>query len=100
MKLTDFLIDAGRPIIYYPGLTRITGSTNATILLCQFLQFREKENNKEEWFCKTADEILCETGLSRNQQQTARIKLKNLGILEEKFMGNPRRLYFRLNLKD
>lgn len=98
MKLTDFLIDVGRPVAYYPELTKITGSVNASIFLCQLIYWKGKEADPDGWIYKTRDEILQETGLSRYEQENARTKLKNEGILEEKYTSIPRKLYFRLDL--
>jgi hypothetical protein len=49
MKLTDFLQDVGRPVAFYPSLRRITGSTTATLFLCQLIYWKGKEADKEGW---------------------------------------------------
>ena len=72
MKLSQFLTDVGRPVAYHPKLKKITGSTTATILLCQFIYWRGKESNKDGWLYKDSDEIEEETGLTYNEQKTAR----------------------------
>ena len=100
MKLTDFLTDVGRPVAYYPELTKITGSVNVSIFLCQLIYWKGKEANPDGWIYKTRDEILQETGLSRTEQETARQKLRGINFLKEKFKGIPRKLYFYLNLDE
>lgn len=98
MKLTEFLHNIGRPIAYYPGLKKITGSTTATIFLCQFLYWHGRQHSVEGWIYKTQEEIEEETGLSRTEQETARRILKEKGFIEEKRCGLPRKLYIRLNI--
>lgn len=85
MKLTDFLQDVGRPVAYYPHLRKITGSTNATILLCQFIYWLGKQSDPDGWLYKTSDEIEDETGLSYEEQKVARKKLVENGLLEEHY---------------
>ena len=70
MKLTDFLSGVGRPVAYYPSLRRITGSTNATIFLCQLIYWKGKEADPNGWLYKESDEIEVETGLSYGEQKT------------------------------
>ena len=99
MKLTDFLQDVGRPIAYYPGLRRITGSVTATILLCQFVYWRGKESDLSGWLYKTAADIEQETGLSYDEQKTARAKLKECGLIEEHYARLDHQMRFRVNLE-
>ena len=57
MKLTDFLQDVGRPVAYYPSMRKITGSTNATILLCQLIYWCGKQRDPNGWIYKSVDEV-------------------------------------------
>ena len=98
MKLTDFLQDVGRPVAYYPSLRRITGSTNATILLCQFIYWKGKESDPEGWLYKESTEIEKETGLSYEEQKGARKKLVESGLIEEHYARLDHQMKFRLNL--
>jgi hypothetical protein len=98
MKLTDFMSDIGRPVAYYPNLKKITGSTTATILLCQFIYWRGKEYDADGWLYKTAEEIEAETGLSYNEQKTARAALKEAGLIEEHYARLDHQMKFRVNL--
>lgn len=100
MKLTDFLTDVGRPIAYFPKLKRITGSTTATILLCQFIYWRGKEADPEGWLYKTSDDIERETGLTYKEQKTARSALVSAGLLEEHYARLDHQMEFRLNLDE
>lgn len=99
MKLTDFLQDVGRPVAYYPELRKITGSTNATILLCQFIYWRGKESDPEGWLYKTSYDIQNETGLSYGEQKTARRDLVEAGLLDEHYARLDHQMKFKLNLE-
>lgn len=98
MKLTDFLEGVGRPVAYHPGLKKITGSTTATIMLCQFIYWRGKESDPDGWLYKSSEDIEGETGLSYDEQKTARKKLVGLGFMEEYYARLDHQMKFRLNL--
>ena len=98
MKLTDFLQDVGRPVAYFPELKRITGSTTATILLCQFIYWRGKEADQDGWLYKTSEEIEDETGLTYNEQKTARKALTEAGLLQEHYARLDHQLRFKIDL--
>ena len=99
MKITDFLSDVGRPVAYFPKLRHITGSVNATLFLCQLIYWEGKQASKTGWIYKTHREMEEETGLSRREQETARRKLKDRGLIEERLAGVPQRLHYRLDKK-
>ena len=96
-KLTNYILDLGRVIAFYPGLKRITGSTNASILLCQLLYWTDKTRD-DGWIYKTADEIEEETGLTYHEQKSAReILVENLGVVEEEFKRLDHTSRYRVN---
>jgi hypothetical protein len=97
MKLSDLLIGVGRPVAYYPKMRRITGSTNATIFLCQFAYWTGKEASGDGWIYKTSKEIEEETGLSYKEQTTAREKLVAAGLLSERYARLDHQMHFKLN---
>lgn len=98
MKLTDFLEGVGRPVAYYPSMRKLTGSTNATILFCQFIYWRGKEADPNGWLEKTSEEIEGETGLSYEEQKTARRQLRDAELLEEHYARLDHQMRYRLNL--
>jgi hypothetical protein len=87
-----------RPVAYHPDFAKAIGSVQAALFLSQLLYWSDKGNN-DGWIYKTQKEFYEETGLSRYEQETARKKLKKLGILEEKYQGVPRKLYYRINMR-
>lgn len=99
MRLTDFLTDMGSPIAYYPRLTRVTGGVTATVLLCQLIYWIGKGQDGDGWIFKTQVELADETGLSRHEQDTARKRLRQAGLIQEERRGVPAQLYYRVNLE-
>jgi hypothetical protein len=99
MKLTDFIQGVGQPVAYYPKLRKITGGVTASILLCQFIYWRGKERDQDGWLYKTSSEIEDETGLTYNEQKTARTLLKDAGLIEEHYARLDHKIRFRVNLE-
>jgi hypothetical protein len=96
MKLTEFITDIGRPVAFFPGLKKITKSTTATLLLCQLIYWTGKQTDQEGWIYKTSDDIEEETGLSYDEQVTARKQLVKLGFIEEKYKRLDHVMTFRI----
>lgn len=108
MSLTSFLTWLGYPIAYYPRLAEVLGGVNPAVLACQLLYWqttpragggappaREEAAGREIY--KTADDIQRETGLSEEEQRTARRKLKSRGVLCERYDRLNHRMYFRVD---
>ena len=75
MKPSEMLRVAGKPIAYYPELAKPLGGVNASILFSHFFYWHDKTRH-ELGIYRTAEEIEIETGLSVQEQRTARNKLK------------------------
>jgi hypothetical protein len=85
-----------RPIAYHRAFAIFGGATVA-IFLSQAYYWTDRGEDPTGWFYKTRDEWERETGLTRSEQETARRKLRDQGILEEKLKGVPCQLYFKVN---
>ena len=99
MKPSDALLDFGNPVAYYPGLVKYLGSVHATLFFCQILYHTGKEQHPELGVYKTAEEIEAETGLSRDEQRTARKHLRDRGVLFETERRIEHRIYYKLDLE-
>ena len=92
----------GDYVVYYPRVAEVCGNIKSAILLSQALSwtsgYLRQNPGREGWFWKTREEWFLETGLSRWEQESARKRLRKLGVLEEKRMGAPPKLFFRVNL--
>jgi hypothetical protein len=86
-----------RPIAFHVSFARITGSVNAALFLSQAYYWANRTSDPDGWFYKTQEEWTTETYLSRREQEQARKTLRQLGIVEEKLVGVPARLYYKIN---
>ena len=94
--IVSYLLGGG-VVAYQRALARAVGSHSAGLLLSQFWYWSEKlPEERDGWFYKTQDEIYDETVMTRWEQETARRKLRELGILEEAKRGVPAKLWFRI----
>lgn len=96
MKITELLEGIGNPVQFYPDLVPITGSHNATVFLCQLCYWTGKERKPDGWIFKSQEEWQLETELSPKEQRVARKLLREGGLIEERYIGIPRRLEYRL----
>ena len=97
MKPSELLQIIGKPIAYYPQLSKPLGGVNASILFSHFFYWNDK-GCSELGIYRTADEIEVETGLSRDEQRTARRKLRDRGVLIETEKRIEHRIYYKLDL--
>jgi hypothetical protein len=95
----------GRPIVFHRHLVDVTGSTTAALMLshCISQTSRILAKRPDGWFWKTQDDWHKEIGLSRWEMDTARAKLRDLGLLEEKRVAiathdASRIIHYKINL--
>lgn len=75
---------------------QITKDINAALFLSQLYYWSTRTKNLEKWIFKTVKDLQKEIFLTAYQQRRAREKLLHLGLIEEKCMGIPPKMYFRL----
>lgn len=90
----DDLLD--RPISYNPAFKKITGRTSAAVWLSQQWYWAKRTKDPNGWVYKSAKECTEETGLTDNEQHTARMICKKLGVIEEKLKGVPATMHYRI----
>jgi hypothetical protein len=96
MSAADTLRAIGRPIAFYPCLAQYLGGVNAAVLFCQLFYWQDKAESPLGVH-KTRDELKLETGLSHEEQLTARRKLKQCGVLIETQKRIDHKVYFRID---
>ncbi len=74
----------------------ITQDINAAILLSQLDYWSKRTSNQEHWVYKTQKELQEEIFLTPYQQRRARALLVKLNLIEEKCIGLPKKMYFRI----
>ena len=85
------------PVTFHRCLVPITGGVTAALMLSQAIWTAQTiEGNGDGWFSKSRDQWTAETGLSRWEQETARRALRTAGFLEERRIGVPAKLWFRV----
>ncbi len=83
MSSRETLVALGRPAVYYPRLRSICGSLNAAVILSNLIYWTPRSRNEEGWIYKSHKDWTLETGLTRDEQDTARAKLREKGLIEE-----------------
>jgi hypothetical protein len=87
-----------RPVAYHKVFAKTVGVTGAVMLSQAIYWDSNKVTEKRDgWFYKTQEEWTEETGLTRYEQEGARKKFKDCGYLEEKLIGIPAQLWYRVN---
>ena len=88
----------GSATAYYPIFSRILGDVCAGVLVSRIFYWMDKSEDPDGWVYKKMEEMEEETGLTRSNQQTARKKAKELGVLEELLRGVPATMHYRVDL--
>lgn len=88
-----------KPIAFHRCYAAISGSVTAGLMLAQALYWTPREPRGDGWFYKTRDQWHEETCLTRSEQETARKKLKQRGLMQEELRGLPAQLWFKVNIE-
>ncbi|HDR0641571.1 DNA replication protein [Pasteurella multocida] len=99
MRASDILKQTGRSIAYRPALAKLFGGVTAEIFFEQIFYWQDKAENQELGVYKTQAELEEETGLSRKEQETARKKLREIGVLIETHKRLEHRIYFKIDME-
>lgn len=83
------------PVTFHRLYIDITGSASAAIFLAYALHTvaESEASATDAWWSKSQEQWTAETGLSRREQESARKRLKFLGVLEEQKQQNAPLLY-------
>ena len=85
------------PITFHRCLVPVSGGVNAALLLSHAIWTTQAlDGEADGWFLKSQEQWSEETGLSRWEQETARRALRTSGFLEERRIGVPAKLWFRV----
>lgn len=97
MKLSDFLLNIGKPVAFYPGLVKALGSMKQAVFICQMAYWKDKGIDPDGWIYKTAEEIEEETSLTYKEQITVRAALVEKKALQERYARTEHQMYFRVD---
>ena len=83
--------------MFHRCLVPVTGSVTAALMLSQAIRDTEDlDPLAGGWFSKSQEQWAEATGLSRWEQETARRALRQAGLIEERRIGMPARLWYRV----
>jgi DNA-binding transcriptional ArsR family regulator len=85
-----------RPIAFHRPFVKLGIGITGALMLSQAIYW-SRRTNESGYFYKTQAEWEEETGMTRRELDTARKKLRDLGILEEKKQGVPCRIFYKIN---
>ncbi len=93
-----------RPIAYHRIFATIAGGAKAGLFLSQGFYWTNikdaSDPEAQSWFYKTRVEWEFETGLTREEQETARRQLIKRGLLKEKKQGLPAKLFYQFQKEE
>jgi hypothetical protein len=98
-RRVPFFQAPGHPIAYFPSLAPHVGGTNAAILCCQLVYWTTRTKDPDGWIYKEQLELMAETGMSRDEQRSARAALKTRGLLLERYDRLNHRLYLKIDVE-
>lgn len=95
-----------KTVSFHAIFAKAIGSVSAAVMLSQAFFWQEKAKYKDGieigdhvFFQKTADDWYDETGLTKEQQLTARKHLRSSGIIDEKLAGLPATIHYRVDIE-
>lgn len=97
MRKADIKGLLGPVIAFPPVFARVAGSVTAGIMLSQLHYWTGRERDADGWIYKTQAEMERETTLSRREQEGARRRLRELGVLSERRRKVPARMRYRID---
>lgn len=86
-----------RQVAFHRRFVDITGSINAALMLSQGVYWQSRNEDGEWWF-QTREKWTEETGMTRDEQETARKKLRECDFWHEELRGVPAKLYYKVDL--
>ena len=95
---SEQLAEFGRPIVFRPELRPVCGSVNATIMLSVALYQQVKAGEGKPW-CFGAGRWQALTTFTRNEQKTARAKLRKAGFLVEHRVSNGKVTWYQVDME-
>ncbi|OQC17867.1 hypothetical protein [Candidatus Skiveiella danica] len=85
------------PVSFHRCLVPVAGGVTAALMLSQAIWITETlESASSGWFMCSQEQWTQETGLTRWEQETARRALRRAGLLVERRLGMPAKLWFRV----
>jgi hypothetical protein len=85
------------PVSFHRCLVPVSGGVTPALMLSQAIwTTQELEPSARGWFMRSQEQWTQETGLTRWEQESARRALRRAGLLQERRVGMPAKLWFRV----
>jgi len=85
------------PVSFHRCLVPVAGGVTPALMLSQAIWTTQTLQPTEDgWFMRSQEQWTQETGLTRWEQETARRALRRAGLLEERRVGMPAKLWLRV----
>ncbi len=85
------------PVTFHRCLVPVAGGVTGALMLSQAIWLTEiVDPASDGWFMCSQEQWTQETGLTRWEQETARRALRRAGLLVERRLGMPAKLWFRV----
>ena len=85
------------PVTFHRCLVPVAGGVTAALMLSQAIWLTDiVDPASDGWFMCSHEQWTQETGLTRWEQETARRALRRAGLLVERRLGMPAKLWFRV----
>ena len=85
------------PVTFHRCLVPVAGGVTAALMLSQAIWITQTlDPASGGWFMCSQEQWTQETGLTRWEQETARRALRRAGLLVERRLGMPAKLWFRV----
>ena len=88
-----------RQIAFHRAFVDFGAGVTGALMLSQAVYWASRTKDQSGWFYKTQQDWEEETGLTRYEQEGARKRLIEAGVLQEKKVGVPCRLWYRANIE-
>jgi len=85
---------------FVPEVAIALGSVNAALMLCYLVHWEGKGWKRDGWIYKTMEEMRTGTGLTKNQQESARKILKQCGFIQVERKGTHGKLHYRVIIEN
>lgn len=88
-----------QPIAFHRSFALVAGSVAGGVMLSQ-LFYWTRIKGLGQWIYKTHEEMEFETTLTRREQDTARRRLQQMGVVETKLSGVPPKIHYRIDFQE
>jgi hypothetical protein len=95
---TELLLEVfDMPVSFHRCLVPVAGGVTPALMLSQAIWSTQTLDPAQGgWFMRSQEQWTEETGLTRWEQESARSSLRRAGLLEERRVGMPAKLWFRV----